>query len=298
MYHICVLLYVYIYICIADSIPIGSKFDRQSDEPLNFGGQLILDASLWFCYRPLENWKGPIAQLLGLHLRLAVLHRRPRNCSTWGMVDSSSLMDLQGPEVTGWHQGGKPWEFQGLLGPMARKPLSWFDSSVSSTARTCRKVLDPDGILTECQVLCIAFWVQGRCHRVFSGTAKSPTAATTHQQVMLGQGYGAHYLADGSSYHGEWVCDLDIVELRTEVSAASAPFWMFKRVGSSCVDWYFNDMSEYNIEYNLSNFICSTTLDAWISSDWATKFVGQWVSRQWVSPFWKVPKMGRGFPLS
>ena len=40
MYHICVLLYVYIY-----SIPIGSKFDRQSDdEPLNFGGQLILDA--------------------------------------------------------------------------------------------------------------------------------------------------------------------------------------------------------------------------------------------------------------
>jgi hypothetical protein len=36
-------LYVYIYI--ADTIPIGSKFDRQSDdEPLNFGGQLIFDA--------------------------------------------------------------------------------------------------------------------------------------------------------------------------------------------------------------------------------------------------------------
>lgn len=41
--YICVVLYVYIYI--ADTIPIGSKFDRQSDyEPLNFGGQLIFDA--------------------------------------------------------------------------------------------------------------------------------------------------------------------------------------------------------------------------------------------------------------
>ena len=41
----CVVICIYIYI--ADSIPIGSKFDRQSDdEPLNFGGQLILDASL------------------------------------------------------------------------------------------------------------------------------------------------------------------------------------------------------------------------------------------------------------
>ena len=58
LYHICVLLYIYIYvhiyICIyihiyIYSIPIGSKFDRQSDdEPLNFRSNsfLMLDYDL------------------------------------------------------------------------------------------------------------------------------------------------------------------------------------------------------------------------------------------------------------
>jgi hypothetical protein len=136
---------------------------------------------------------------------------------------------------------------------MAWKPLSWFDSSVSSTARTCRKVVDPDGILTECQVLCIAFWVQGMCHRVFSGTANSPTAATTHQQVMLGQGYGAHYLADGSSYHGEWVCDLDILRLSgTEASAVQPLFGCLRGL----VPLVLTDMSMIclNIILNITSF--------------------------------------------
>ena len=101
--------------------------------------------------------------------------------------------------------------------------------------------------------LCIAFWVQGMCHRVFSGTANSPTAATTHQQVMLGQGYGAHYLADGSSYHGEWVCDLDILRLSgTEASAVQPLFGCLRGL----VPLVLTDMSMIclNIILNITSF--------------------------------------------
>ena len=90
------------------------------------------------------KWEGPIAQLLGLHLRSTiwtVLHlvERPRNARHHLRYGRFKFPDGSARPwgdwvVTGWHQVTSKRElvgFQGLLGPMARKPLSWSEALVS-----------------------------------------------------------------------------------------------------------------------------------------------------------------------
>ena len=304
LYHICVLLYIYIYvhiyICIYIHIYIDTYIYIASQLVANLIGKVMMNH--WIL-EATHSW------CLTMILLAATGKFGRSNSSASG---SPSQIGRAASPAAQWQHlrygrfkfpdgSARPW---GDWVTSRRKPVGVPRSTWANGAETAFMVwflsIQHGTDMQE------SGWSRWDSHRMSSGV-HSVLGARDVSQGFFRHGQqpnSSHNSPAGdarprlwSSLFGGWIILPWGVGVRLRLRwlsgtvelSRSAPIWMFKRVGSSCVDWYVNDMSEYNIEYN---FICSPL--------WMLEFYLNGLPNSWVNGFPHFGRflMGRGLPLS